>query len=144
MHKIAIRPLTAPDLNAVNEVGREAYGAAASPEHLAEAITGRGFSAALVAVTEADEVVGFILWETTGMQNSYIENLVVATQWQDRGIGRQLMESAFAIMIENGSVTASLNVSVSNHRAIALYGQLGFQWMENRVGCMLKSFPLAP
>ena len=138
MTEITISALTAADVNAVNKVGREAYGVEPSQAGLAEAIRGDGFSRTLVARAPDAEVLGFVMWETFGADNAYVGNLSVSPQFHNRKIGRRLMERAFARMVEEGYRTASLNVSSTNESALALYSALGFKQHGSYSGCMVK------
>lgn len=127
MTEITVSAITASDVDAVNRIGREAYGAEPSESMLAFAVIGGGFGGALVARTAEDEVVGFVLWDSYGGNNAYIANVNVSPQYQNRKIGRRLIENAFVLMREQGYATASLNVSSANKPALALYTKLGFE-----------------
>lgn len=137
MTDITVSAFTMSDVEAVNRIGREAYGAEPSQSALALAITGGGIGGALVARTAENEAVGFVLWDSYGGNNAYIANVNVSPQHQNRKIGRRLIEEAFVRMREQGYATASLVVSSSNEPALALYTKLGFE--PYTAGCLVKA-----
>jgi ribosomal protein S18 acetylase RimI-like enzyme len=52
---------------------------------------------------------------------------VVSPRWRGRGIGRRLMDHAFALGIQRHCPTATLWVGKGNQKALAWYKQLGFE-----------------
>lgn len=69
-----------------------------------------------------DEVVGFCLCWTS----SFIKDLVVAPEQQDRGIGEALLLTAMAALQERGALNVQLKVVATNAGARRLYARLGF------------------
>lgn len=59
-------------------------------------------------------------------EQAQIANLAVAGEYQGRGIGRELMECCLKEAEEAGCEVISLEVRVSNARAISLYQKSGF------------------
>lgn len=56
-----------------------------------------------------------------------ITNVAVSPKCQDRGVGRQMLEELMARGKERGVCRYTLEVRVSNARAVHLYQKLGFE-----------------
>lgn len=82
----------------------------------------------LVATVD-DEVVGFATFgpgrEGRPNAEGEIYMLYVATDWRERGIGRQLLQAAFVALWEMGNKAASIWCLEENHAAIGFYKRLG-------------------
>jgi len=59
------------------------------------ALTAPG-SIAVAAVEDRGTVVGFVQLQSDGVVHAHVSNILVATLHRHRGIGRQLLEHAFA------------------------------------------------
>ena len=78
----------------------------------------------LVAETEG-KVIGYAgAWII--LDESHITNIAVAEAWRGRGIGEALTRKLLWYLSNLGASYATLEVRVSNERAIALYTKLGF------------------
>ncbi len=62
----------------------------------------------------------------------HIGNVAVARENQGRGAGKQLLEHMLREALARGTVIATLEVRVSNVRAIALYRKYGFKGVAVR------------
>lgn len=81
------------------------------------------FDPALGFVAKAEnEVVGFCLCWTS----SFVKDLVVAPEWQGRGLGAALLVTAMRALRERGSGEVRLKVVTTNSGARRLYERLGF------------------
>lgn len=96
----------------------------------------------LVAVAGA-EIVGSAGLHTVHplLRRSHVRvlGIAVAPAWQDRGVGRQLIERLLA-WADNwaGVLRVELNVHAENERAIALYRKLGFVEEGRHRGYVLR------
>lgn len=71
-------------------------------------------------------IVGYIgVWIM--YEQAQITTIGVDPNYQRRGLGRELMKTVMDIAMEYGCEMMSLEVRVSNHKAISLYESLGFQ-----------------
>ncbi len=103
-----------------------------------------GESEASTATTRADHpiarvnpIVGFAAFSailTVGAGEATLENMVVAPQWQRRGIGSRLLEAGLLWCRTQASGTVFLEVRESNRAAITLYERAGFLAVGNRPG----------
>jgi len=68
------------------------------------------------------------------MDAVYVGNLAVASEYRNRGIGRQLLLRCIAQVATASSTSSSIfiSVNVSNIRAKKLYESLGFQVVETK------------
>ena len=119
-----IRELTAEDVEAVSRIEQETFSMPWSPEDFLEMVEA---DYAYYYVAEVDgEIVG-----CCGIRNiageGEITNVVVASEYRGRGIGRALMEYMLSEAVFHGIGDCTLEVRVSNASAIRLYESLGFQ-----------------
>jgi len=81
------------------------------------------FDPALCFVAKAgDAIVGFCLCWTS----SFVKDLVVAPEWQGRGLGAALLATAMTALRERGASLVQLKVVTVNAGARRLYERLGF------------------
>jgi len=71
-------------------------------------------------------------WLSHDFRRLYIHHMAVAPQWQNRGIGRRLMEEALHVAAEHGW-QAKLEVHRDNAAARHLYASCGFTDLEGYV-----------
>ncbi|MFR1598224.1 MAG: ribosomal protein S18-alanine N-acetyltransferase, partial [Coprobacillus cateniformis] len=76
-------------------------------------------------VLEVDEqIVGYVgVWIM--YEQSQITTVGIDPDYQGQGYGRLLMEEMLALAVSQGCEVMSLEVRVSNHKAISLYKGLG-------------------
>ena len=81
----------------------------------------------------AGRVVGMVtlcVFPTLTGTKAYLDHLVVAPEWQRRGIGRALMEYAIERAKDAGASRVDLTARASKQAAHALYRSLGFELRE--------------
>jgi len=71
--------------------------------------------------------IGVLLASHLSRQNGHVCQVSVTPESQSRGLGTALVASALAAFRRQGLTTASLSVTVDNHRAYRLYQRLGFR-----------------
>lgn len=79
----------------------------------------------MVAVDSGDTVVGFIC-PMLVVAEGHILDVAVAPVFREMGVGRLLVEKVLYECKMQGAEFVSLEVRVSNSKAISLYRQLGF------------------
>jgi ribosomal protein S18 acetylase RimI-like enzyme len=72
-------------------------------------------------------VQGVLLASFLSRDNGHICQVSVVPDEQSRGVGTVLLASAMQSMRKQGLTTASLSVTLDNHRAYRLYQRLGFR-----------------
>ena len=119
-----IRELTAADVEAVSRIEQETFSMPWSPRDFLEMVEA-DYAYYYVAEVEG-EIVG-----CCGIRNiageGEITNVVVASGFRGRGIGRMLMEHMLTEAPYHGIGDCTLEVRVSNIPAIHLYESLGFK-----------------
>jgi ribosomal protein S18 acetylase RimI-like enzyme len=71
--------------------------------------------------------IGVLLASHLSRHNGHVCQVSVVPESQSRGLGSVLVASALAAFERQGLTTASLSVTVDNHRAYRLYQRLGFR-----------------
>lgn len=119
-----IRELTAKDVETVSRIEQETFSMPWSSRDFMEMVEA-DYAYYYVAEVE-DEIVG-----CCGIRNmageGEITNVVVASGFRRKGIGRALMEHMLSEAPFHGIGDCTLEVRVSNIPAICLYESLGFQ-----------------
>ena len=62
-----------------------------------------------------------------GTPSGLIEDVVVKTEWQGKGVGTQMMNYAIKLCRENGCYKAALSSNLKRQKAHAFYEGLGFK-----------------
>jgi ribosomal-protein-alanine N-acetyltransferase len=88
---------------------------------------------ALLVATERGEVIGYICCAGQG-DSWHVLNVAVDTGCRNRGVGAQLVDAAIAALHGNPYRRYTLEVRVSNARAIHLYEAAGFRTTGVRRG----------
>ncbi|AVY93265.1 ribosomal-protein-alanine N-acetyltransferase [Microvirgula aerodenitrificans] len=83
-----------------------------------------GGSQVLVAQIDAD-IVGFAVLQTV-LDDAELHDIVIARDWQRRGLGRQLLDTVLAAARTAGATRLLLEVRAGNGAALALYTARGF------------------
>ncbi len=77
------------------------------------------------AVTQDNRVIGYIGISAI-LDEGYITNIAVTDQYRKRGVGTMLLQKVFSFARKKGLSFVTLEVRVSNSRAISLYEKQGF------------------
>jgi len=90
-----------------------------------------GGTVILVAIGEADEVLGYVFASSrtdyfTGERHGHVEVLALAPEAEGQGLARRLMTAAESWATGLGYRRMSLNVFATNTRARGLYDRLGY------------------
>jgi ribosomal-protein-alanine N-acetyltransferase len=65
---------------------------------------------------------------------AHLLNLTVSPEWQGQGLGRRQLRRLLTLAAEHGADAVFLEVRVSNHPAISLYRNMGFNEVGLRTG----------
>lgn len=123
MWSCRLRSATSADLPALAELERGAFSDPWTEEQLRSAL---GWPGAVALVAEdADGLIGYVLGRVVVDQAEILSLATIAAR-RRRGIGRQMLGAALAIMVERGARSAWLEVRVSNEAALAMYRAAGF------------------
>lgn len=87
-------------------------------------------SAWLVAM-DGQTLAGYVGSQSV-MGESDMMNIAVNPQYRRQGVAQALVQELTALLKENGNQSLTLEVRVSNARAIALYEKLGFMQVGRR------------
>lgn len=88
---------------------------------------GRFDAEASLVAEGADGLVGVLLASQLSATNGHICQVSVLRDEQSRGLGTVLVTSALGAFRRQGLTSASLSVTLENHRAYRLYQALGFR-----------------
>lgn len=118
-----LRPATPADLPALAELERGAFSDPWTEFQLRSALDWPG-AVALVS-EDGDGLRGYVLGRVV-VDQAEILSLAVVAGHRRRGLGRELLGGALALMVERGARSAWLEVRVSNDAARAMYESAGF------------------
>lgn len=93
--------------------------------HIAVARDGAG---RVVAMVSAQLVIS----TAEGAPSAWIEDMVVAPEWQGQGVGRRVLAAVLAWAKDQGATRAQLLADLDNAPALAYYDHLG--WQATRLG----------
>ncbi len=82
--------------------------------------------------TEVSTIVGMIAARRTDAHTVEIRRLRVAEEFQDRGVGNQLIETALEFCQSQGYLKVQLDTRIERIKAIALFERHGFQLNRTR------------
>jgi ribosomal-protein-alanine N-acetyltransferase len=114
-----------PDLDHVLAIERQVFSEPWVRAHFEYEIVQSTVSYIRVARASGELVgylVAWIVWDEL-----HLGNVAVAPSWQHRGVATALLEEMLSDSTARGCRLATLEVRVSNERAIALYERLGFK-----------------
>lgn len=86
-----------------------------------------------VCKTQNGEIVGYYGMNIVAGEG-YIANIAVAKPFQGKGAGNILMKRLLAVASEKNTFEITLEVRVSNEKAICLYEKFGFKIEAERKG----------
>ncbi len=121
---IEIRRLELRDLSAIDEIERSAYPTPWSRSMFAGELA-KPSSICLGAFSE-EQLVGYLI-VSRYVDAWHVMNVAVAPDWQRRGIATTLLGRLFELTRDDDRRGYTLEVRVSNVKAIALYEGLGFE-----------------
>jgi ribosomal-protein-alanine N-acetyltransferase len=88
---------------------------------------------AYIACDAKRRIAGFALIRTVADEAELL-TIAVEPRWRDKGVGRALMDAAFADLMMSPARRMFLEVDEQNHAAIRLYEKLGFSTISSRKG----------
>ena len=125
-----IRKMKEEDLSMIEEMEQILFSSPWRLEDFLYEINENAFSHNYV-VEDNNEIVGYVgLWIM--YEQSQITTIGVHPKHQRKGIGQMMMEKMIEESLNNHCVTMSLEVRVSNDKAIALYKKYGFETVALR------------
>lgn len=120
-----IRKMRVEDLHVIEEMENILFTSPWKYEDFLYEINENAFSHNYV-VEDNNEIVGYVgLWIM--YDQSQITTIGVHPNHQRKGIGQMMMDSMIEETINHQCATMSLEVRVSNHKAISLYEKNGFE-----------------
>ncbi|WP_294580706.1 ribosomal protein S18-alanine N-acetyltransferase [uncultured Thomasclavelia sp.] len=125
-----IRRMELQDIDEVVALEQELFTSPWSKDDFIYEIEKNAFSTILI-LQEDDQIAGYLGMWNLGDQ-SQITTLGVKKQYQGRGFAKALMNKCIEITKYLGYDNISLEVRVSNQKAIKLYQQFGFQTVAIR------------
>ena len=125
-----LRPLAQADLTCVAALERESYVFPWNDQIFADCLR-VGYHC--VVVDTAAGVAGYAVL-SMGAGEAHVLNLCISEAMRRRGIGRHLLLTLLAHARDRGIRDAFLEVRRSNRGAIALYHELGFEYVGQRRG----------
>ena len=126
-----IREINAGDIGAVVEIEKDLFGNSAWNENqFVYEINDNPFSTIYVLVYD-EQIAGYIdLWIT--YDTAQIANLAVNRKYWRKGFAKELMQKAIETAVHEKCENITLEVRVSNERAISLYEKYGFMKINIR------------
>ncbi len=122
--QVEIRPLQENDIGALAEIEAEAFSMPWSEQGFRELLN-HSYCFYLVALVQGRVAGGCGYTEVCHEAN--IDNVVVAGQYQNRGIAQKLLRALIARGEAEGVEAFTLEVRVSNGAAIHIYEKYGFR-----------------
>lgn len=123
---VLIRRMREEDLPEALAIEKLCFSNPWSRETFLGEIQNRAISSPLVVMSrEEKRVAGYVIFWQIG-DEAQINNLAIHPDFQGQGLGELAMRYVLNRLKENGVRFVSLEVRVSNHRALSLYRKLGF------------------
>ena len=122
-NEIMIRRMTMADVDGVAAVEAATFPTPWSRDAFASEM--RNVAARYLVAEKDGSVIGYAgAWII--LDESHITNIAVAEKWRGQGAGKALTRSLLQYLSNLGAAYATLEVRLSNARAISLYEGLGF------------------
>lgn len=86
-----------------------------------------------IACDARRRIAGFALIRAV-LDESELLSIAVDPKWRGKGVGRALLDAAFADLMHSPARRMFLEVDEQNHAAIGLYRKLGFATISSRKG----------
>ena len=120
-----IRLMAEEDVESVSNIERQLFSKPWTKQDFLNSMSDR-HNIYLVAENDQHEVVGYCgIWGV--LDEGQITNVAVREEDQGKGIGYEMLQELIAIGKNEGLSQYTLEVRVSNKRAIRLYEKLGFE-----------------
>jgi ribosomal-protein-alanine N-acetyltransferase len=124
MTAVEIRPLRSSDLDSIERIERRAYPTPWSRSMFASELA-KPASICLGAFEE-EELVGYLI-VSRYVDAWHVMNVAVDPEHRGRGVATMLLERLFDLTADDARRGYTLEVRVSNGKAIDLYERLGFR-----------------
>lgn len=134
--EIKIRPMEKRDVDEVAEVEQECFSQPWTKEGIESELSND--TARFLVAEQMGEIAGYLGMHIV-LDECYIANIGTKQKYRRKGIANQLLESGEAKAKEEKCAFISLEVRVSNEKAIALYSKRGY----NKIG-IRKNFYSEP
>jgi [ribosomal protein S18]-alanine N-acetyltransferase len=118
-----IRPLGLSDLNAIDGIEQRAYTTPWSRSMFASELAKA--SSVCLGAFDGERLIGYVI-NSRYVDAWHIMNVAVDPDYRRRGIATRLLDSVFESTRDDQRRGYTLEVRVSNDRAISLYEKLGF------------------
>ncbi|MCR8670865.1 ribosomal protein S18-alanine N-acetyltransferase [Agrococcus sp. HG114] len=128
-----IRTAGSDDLDAIMALEHAAFGASAWQRDTMRAEVASEWGRYIVAVDDADAVVGYAGLRAVGVEGD-VQTIAVEEGWRGRGLGRALLAELLAEAARRGVQELFLEVRADNPVARALYESTGFREIGVRPG----------
>jgi len=122
--RIEIRPLELKDLSAIEEIERRSYPTPWSRSMFAGELT--KVSSISLGAFDGDLLVGYVI-VSRYVDAWHVMNIAVHPQQRSRGVASALLERLFETTVNDMRRGYTLEVRISNERAIRLYERYGFK-----------------
>ena len=126
-----IRPLGLTDLNAIDGIEQRAYKTPWSRSMFASELAKS--SSVCLGAFDGERLIGYVI-NSRYVDAWHIMNVAVDPDYRRRGIATRLLERVFEATRDDQRRGYTLEVRVSNDRAISLYEKLGFERQGIRRG----------
>ena len=120
---IEIRPLGLSDLNSIDAIEQRAYRTPWSRSMFASELAKA--SSVCIGAFDGEQLIGYVI-NSRYVDAWHIMNVAVDPDFRHRGVATRLLEQVFELTKDNQRRGYTLEVRVSNDRAISLYEKLGF------------------
>ena len=120
---IEIRPLGLSDLNSIDSIERRAYRTPWSRSMFASELAKA--SSVCIGAFDGEQLIGYVI-NSRYVDAWHIMNVAVDPDFRHRGVATRLLEQVFELTKDDQRRGYTLEVRVSNDRAISLYEKLGF------------------
>lgn len=124
------RPMNAGDLDQITVLENELFTSPWKRSDFEYELSGNPCSHLLV-IEEKGRILAYCDWWIL-YEQSQIATIGVTGAYQHQGLGQQMMDAIIRSSIDLGCETVSLEVRVSNARAIAFYEKNGFITVNTR------------
>jgi len=128
---ITIRKMTQLDIEAVVKIEEESYGSHHwSKESFFNELS-NDFAHYFCAIDNENNIIGYIgTWQI--IEEAHITNISVKPDYRRKKVGEALLHHAIEDCYQNGIKYITLEVRVSNEKAIGLYEKYGFKSLGTR------------